>query len=122
MKMLTASAAAGLAALLAAGAASAQGVVVEEVPEGTVVVPDDTMPPRVVITPEQRTVIREYVTRMPVDPLALPDVELRIGEPLPDTVKLHPIEVPEVEYRYVVIDGHTVIVDPETREIVEIMD
>ncbi|TIP79244.1 MAG: DUF1236 domain-containing protein, partial [Mesorhizobium sp.] len=38
----------------------------------------------------------------------------------PETVELH--EVPDVEYRYVVVDNRTVLVDPGTRRIVKIID
>jgi hypothetical protein len=49
----------------------------------------------------------------------IPGVELNIGSTLPDTVELH--EVPDVEYRYVVVDNQTVVVDPGTRKIVKII-
>jgi hypothetical protein len=47
-------------------------------------------------------------------------VELNIGSALPETVELH--EVPDVQYRYVVVDNRTVLVDPGTRRIVKIID
>ncbi|RUV73533.1 MAG: DUF1236 domain-containing protein [Mesorhizobium sp.] len=74
----------------------------------------------VIIQPEQDTVIREYVKKKPVASLSLPGVELNIGTPLPETVELY--EVPDVQYRYVVVDGRTVLVDPGTRKIVKIYD
>ncbi|PAQ07023.1 DUF1236 domain-containing protein [Mesorhizobium temperatum] len=73
----------------------------------------------VIIAPEQETVIREYVEKQPLASVELPGVELNIGSTLPDTVELH--EVPDVEYRYVVVDNQTVIVDPGTRKIVKII-
>jgi hypothetical protein len=99
--------------LSAAGAASAQDTVI--VPSDTVVVPVDT----VVIPPEQETVVREYVHRNPIASINLLGLELKVGSPLPDTVELH--EVPDVKYRYVVVNDHTVLVDPDTREIVEVI-
>lgn len=75
----------------------------------------------VIIRPEQRTVIREYVQREPVASIDLPGIELNIGSSVPETVELYPIEVPEVTYRYVVIDGQTVIVDPRDHRIVDII-
>jgi hypothetical protein len=76
----------------------------------------------VIIQPEQETVIREYVKKQPLASIDLPGVELNIGTPIPDTVELHTIEAPDVHYDYTVIGGRTYVVDPETREIVEILD
>ena len=52
----------------------------------------------------------------------VPGVELNIGSTLPDTVELHELDVPDVSYRYVVVDDRTVLVDPDTREIVQVID
>ena len=76
----------------------------------------------VVIAPEQETVIREYVKKEPVASIELPGVELNIGATVPETVELHTIEAADVNYRYVVVDGRTVLVDPGTRQIVRILD
>ncbi|WP_214472083.1 DUF1236 domain-containing protein [Mesorhizobium sp. dw_380] len=74
----------------------------------------------VVIAPEQDTVIREYVKKQPLASVKVPGVELNVGTALPDTVELH--EVPNVKYRYAVIDNRTVLVDPGTRKIVKVND
>lgn len=74
----------------------------------------------VVIAPEQETVIREYVKKEPVASIKLPGVEFNIGSTVPDTVELR--EIPDVEYRYVVVDGRTAVVQPDTRRIVKILD
>lgn len=74
----------------------------------------------VIIAPEQDTVIREYVKKQPLASVKVPGVELNIGSSLPDTVELH--EVPNVKYRYVVIDKRTVLVDAGTRKIVKVYD
>ena len=74
----------------------------------------------VVIQPKQETVIREYVKKQPLASVKLPGVELNVGSTLPDTVELH--EVPDVQYRYVVVDGQTVLVDPGTRKIVKVLN
>jgi hypothetical protein len=74
----------------------------------------------VIIQPEQETVIREYVKKKPMASISLLGVELNIGTPLPETVELY--EVPDVQYRYVVVDGRTVLVDPSTRKIVKVYD
>ena len=75
----------------------------------------------VIIAPEQETVIREYVQKKPIASVNLPGVELNIGSVIPDTVELHAVEVPDVSYQYVVVDGRTVLVDPGTRKIVHII-
>lgn len=98
MKMRLSTAAAGFLLLAGIGAAAAQDVI---------------------IAPEQETVIREYVEKQPLASVELPGVELNIGSTLPDTVELH--EVPNIEYRYVVVDNRTVVVDPGTRKIVKII-
>ncbi|MBZ9798347.1 DUF1236 domain-containing protein [Mesorhizobium sp. ES1-4] len=73
----------------------------------------------IIVQPEQETVIKEYVTKQPLASVKVPGVELNIGTALPDTVELH--EVPNVKYRYTVIDNRTVVVDPGTRKIVKII-
>jgi hypothetical protein len=73
----------------------------------------------IIIAPEQETVVREYVKKQPLASVKIPGVELNIGTAIPDTVELH--EVPNVKYRYVVVDNQTVLVDPGTRKIVKII-
>lgn len=78
----------------------------------------------VIIAPEQETVIREYVVKEKVAPIEVPaDVQITVGSTLPDTVELHAVEVPDMEtrYSYIVVDGQTVLVEPDTRKIVYIM-
>lgn len=74
----------------------------------------------VIVTPEQQTVIREYVQKKPLASVNVLGLELGIGSTLPDTVELH--EIPDVQYRYVVVNDHTVVVDPSTRRIVEVIN
>ena len=74
----------------------------------------------ILIQPEQDTVIREYVKKQPLASVKVPGLELNVGTALPDTVELH--EVPNVKYRYVVIDNRTVLVDPGTHKIVKVYD
>ena len=75
----------------------------------------------VTIAPEQETVIREYVQKQPAASVELPGIELNIGTKVPETVELHALDVPDVNYQYVMVDGQTVLVDPGTREIVHII-
>ena len=76
----------------------------------------------VVIAPEQQTVIREYVHKQHLASVSLLGVELNVGSALPDTVELHAIDVPDVKYKYVVVGDHAVLVDPDTRRIVQVID
>ena len=78
----------------------------------------------VIISPDNEVMIREYVVRQQVAPVELPpDARIIVGEPLPEAVEVYDLEVPEFEpqYRYVVIDGQTVLVEPESRRIVHIL-
>jgi hypothetical protein len=45
---------------------------------------------------------------------------LSLGTKVPDTVELH--QVPDVTYRYAVINGQTVLVDPQTHQIVQVLN
>lgn len=79
----------------------------------------------VVISPENEVVIREYVVRQHVAPIEPPlEAEIIVGEPLPEAIEVYDLDVPELEpeYRYVVIDDRTVVVEPETRRIVHILE
>jgi hypothetical protein len=76
----------------------------------------------VVIQPEQETVIREYVHKKPLASIALPGFELNIGNVLPDTVVVERVDVPDVQYEYVVVDNRTVLVEPGTRRIVKVLE
>ncbi|SFO64727.1 Protein of unknown function [Mesorhizobium sp. NFR06] len=98
MKMHLTNVAAGLLLLAGVGATAAQDVVIE---------------------PEQETIIKEYVHKQPLASIEIPGVKLSVGSVLPDTVELH--EVPNVKYRYVVVDNQTVVVDPGTRKIVKVI-
>jgi ABC-type Fe3+-hydroxamate transport system substrate-binding protein len=75
----------------------------------------------VVIAPEQETVIKEYVTKQKVTSVDVPNVTVSVGGTLPETVELHKVDVPNVSYSYVVVNGKTVLVEPKTRKIVRIM-
>ncbi|ESY72007.1 hypothetical protein X743_18390 [Mesorhizobium sp. LNHC252B00] len=73
----------------------------------------------VIVQPQQETVVREYIKREPLASVNLLGVELKLGSSVPDTVELR--EVPDVRYRVAVINHQTVLVDPETRQIVEVL-
>jgi hypothetical protein len=78
----------------------------------------------VVVTPEQETIVREYVRTNPVVVERPSNFELVIGAIVPDIFK--PGELAENRlpnrYQYVVMDGRTVLIDPQTRRVVHIID
>jgi len=110
------------AALLAgAGAASAQTTVITREPVETRTV--ITRQP-VELTPVQRQTIYRTIVRERVSP-APPTVTYQVGARVPDTVELYSIpqevavEVPAVRsYKYMVVNGRVVLVDPATSEVV----
>ena len=46
---------------------------------------------------------------------------MNIGSTLDEKVELHKMDVPDMKYRYVVVDNRTYLVEPETRKIVHII-
>lgn len=106
---------------LFADAASAQTTVITREPAvtGTVVT---TAP--VQLTPVQRRTIYRTIVRERVQPVQAP-VEYRVGTRIPESVRLYTIpqqvavEVPAVdEYKYMVVNGRVLLVDPATSEVV----
>lgn len=79
----------------------------------------------IVIAPEQRTVIRDYVVKEKVRPHRL-ESRVTVGATLPADVELAP--VPETwgptfrSYRYVYTGDDVVLVDPSSRRVVQIID
>jgi hypothetical protein len=78
----------------------------------------------IIIAPEQQTVIREYVVREQPDPTPLIDFDLKVGSILPDTYEVRRLEVPEVttQYEYIYTDRGTVIVEPGTRRVIQVIE
>src|SRR4051812_6900285 len=101
------------------GVANAQTTVITPT-DDTVVVPAPSGPGTMIIQPEQQTIIREYVKKNPVASINILGLELSLGGKVPETVVLH--ELPDIPARYTVIDGRTVLVDPDTHEIIQILD
>jgi len=104
------------AALIALSApAFAQGVGVQVGPVGA----------GITFAPEQRTHIREYVTRERVAPLTVKE-RIRVGSRLPADVELRSVPAdwgPSVsKYRYVYSNDRVYFVEPSTREIVYEVD
>jgi len=108
MKTVLIPAVAGLAMIAGLGVAAADEIIVTQPQQ------------QVIVTPEQRTVVREYVHKHPLASVNLLGVELNVGSTLPDTVELR--EVPDVQYRYAVVGDRTVLVDPSTHRIVDVIE
>ncbi|SLN29187.1 Bacterial SH3 domain protein [Roseivivax jejudonensis] len=65
---------------------------------------------------EEETVT--YVRENPVEPVYL-NGEVAVGAGVPETVEVY--EVPEAGYSYLNVNEQTVVVDPETRRIVQVL-
>lgn len=109
---------AAIAAAIGAPVAT-QAQTVGLVPGPGVVIEDD---PGIAV--EQRPAFREYVVRERVPSYAVPD-RVVVGTVLPDAGVTY-YDVPQrfgaTRYRYTVVNGETVLVEPRTRRIVEVLD
>jgi hypothetical protein len=76
------------------------------------------------IAVEQRPAFREYVIRERVPTYTIPD-RIAVGTVLPEAGVTY-YDVPQTfgatPYRYTVVNGETVLVEPRTRRIVQIVD
>jgi hypothetical protein len=68
--------------------------------------------------------VRQYVVTQ-----RTPSVRVReqivVGDPLPPRTRLYPLPASvglQNSYSYTVVNGQTVLVDPDTREVVEIIE
>jgi hypothetical protein len=79
----------------------------------------------VVIEPEQRTLIKEYVVKEKVAPVRVQE-RIAVGARLPADVELR--SVPSAwgpkfsKYRYVYSDDHVYLVEPSNRTVVQVID
>jgi hypothetical protein len=109
-------AAGGLAAPIAA---QAQGVVTTGVARGPVIVDDADG-----IAVDQRPAFHEYIIRERVPTYTIPD-RVIVGGVLPETGVTY-YDVPQTfgvtPYRYTVVNGQTVLVEPRTRRIVQVIE
>jgi hypothetical protein len=109
-------AAGGLAAPIAA---QAQDVVTTGVARGPVVVDDADG-----IAVDQRPAFREYIIRERVPNYTIPD-RVIVGGVLPETGVTY-YDVPQsfgvTPYRYTVVNGRTVLVEPRSRRIVQVVE
>ena len=111
------------AVLASAGAASAQTVITTQPVETQTVV--TTQQPALVLTPEQRQVVYRDIVRQRVAPTAPGTVTYTVGTRVPSDVQLYTVpdsvavEVPAVrQYRYMMVNGRVVLVDPATSQVV----
>ena len=99
-------------------AAQAQSNTVGVVPGGSVVVDSDG------IAVAQRPAFREYVIRERVPTYTIPD-RVIVGGVLPEAGITY-YDVPQTygptNYRYTVVNGQTVLVEPRTRRIVQVVE
>jgi hypothetical protein len=85
----------------------------------TVVIPDSDG-----IPVDRRPAFREYVIREQVPPFTMPD-RVTVGAVLPEAGITY-YDVPQsfgaTTYRYTVVNGQTVLVEPRSRRIVQVID
>jgi len=75
------------------------------------------------LSPAETTRVREYVVTQRRPSVRVSE-QVVVGERLPTRVRLYPLPPTvglQTTYSYTVVNGQTVLVDPETREIVEII-
>jgi hypothetical protein len=111
---------AAIAGALGATAAQAQtSITTGVVRGGTVIVNEDEG-----IAVEQRPAFREYIVRERVPNYTIPD-RVIVGGVLPETGVTY-YDVPQTfgvtPYRYTVVNGQTVLVEPRSRRIVQVVD
>ncbi|WNV08181.1 DUF1236 domain-containing protein [Tardiphaga sp. 709] len=102
-------------------AVQAQGVTVG-VSGGDRVIVDNSDPDG--ITVQERPAFREYVVRERVPTFTVPD-RIVVGTTLPDAGVTYydvPQTVATTPYRYTVVNGQTVLVEPRSRRIVQVID
>ena len=77
-----------------------------------------------IIAVEQRPAFREYIVRERVPDYSIPD-RVIVGGVLPETGVTY-YDVPQTfgatPYRYTVVNGQTVLVEPRSRRIVQVVD
>jgi hypothetical protein len=94
---------------LSASAYAQSTVVVQETDpvttESTVVIPGE---------------VRTYVMEQQVPSVAY-EGEVVVGEPIPDTVEIHTVDG-HADYAYTVVNERRVIVNPQTRTVVQVLE
>jgi hypothetical protein len=107
------------AAISAPIAAQAQDVTTGAARGGQVIISDDEG-----IAADQRPAFREYIVRERVPNYTVPD-RVVVGSVLPE-VGVTYYDVPQTfgvtPYRYTVVNGRTVLVEPRSRRIVQVVE
>lgn len=105
-----------LAAGLVSGAALAQS---QQGTQGT----QGTQTQGMTLSQQDRTMVRDYVMKNK-HPSTRVSEPVAVGAELPSSVQLYSIEgAPSVSrYRYTVVNDRTVLVDPSSRKIIEIIE
>ena len=70
------------------------------------------------LSPEEQTTVREYVTRHEYPSMRVEHFDVGVGAVVPPNVTFY--EVPNMRYRYTIVNDRRVIVDPVTRRIIEV--
>jgi len=113
-----------IAALAAAISAPAAAFAQSDVTVGVAPRPGAVVGDAPGIVVEQRPAFREYVIRERIPTFTVPD-RVVVGGVLPETGVTY-YDVPQTfgatPYRYTVVNGETVLVEPRTRRIVQIVD
>lgn len=75
------------------------------------------------ITTEETGRVRQYITRERAPSVTVRE-EVRVGGSLPDSVEIRsfPNDVGVSTYRYSVVNGRTVLIEPGSRRIVQIVE
>jgi hypothetical protein len=101
-------------------AAQAQGTITTGVVRGESVIVNDDLG----IAVDQRPAFREYIVRERVPNYSIPD-RVIVGGVLPETGVTY-YDVPQsfgaTPYRYTVVNGETVLVEPRSRRIIQVID
>ena len=119
-KILAVAAIAGAISAPIAARAQSEVITRDVVRGGPMVVEEDVDG----IAVEQRPAFREYIVREHVPTYTIPD-RVIVGRVLPETGVTY-YDVPQTfgatPYRYTVVNGRTVLVEPRTRRIVQVVE
>jgi hypothetical protein len=75
------------------------------------------------LAPPQAAQVQQYVVTQGVPSVRVQE-QVVVGQPIPQQVELYalpPSVGVETQYRYTVVNDHTVLVDPRTRQVVQVI-
>ena len=78
----------------------------------------------VIITKDEAPQVQQYIVKQHVEEVTPPgDFQVEVGTVVPDSIEVHVLDVPSLpkKYDYMVVNGQTVIVDPDTRKIMQVL-